>query len=509
MNLPKIVQELPPAPDDVRDWILKEVVKGRYLIYSLPGDYAVCTYCGKYHKISDIDIVPIPKHNEKRICPSCGKEVICKSKGIGRGKLMEMTRVMVLVKRGKSIYVSITEVDIDFKGELPEVKIWLQAVYKFNHKEQLYEKHHPGWCYSGEYWETRKEIKVPQVDGWFGWGSPKREGLYVYDRNFDKLFNGTDLKYADVKQIYNEKNLSAYGLLRYIYLSAKFQSVELLRKSGFWSLVRSKMDMQAGSRSVNWKATDLRKIIGLNMGQIREIRGEDFDMRDLEIYKQCLRAGEPVTASGIEFIKYSWRNTRIKKYTSLSKAANYLAKQKAKYKNAFFRMDDYEDYLDECEKLGYNLKEERTLFPKNFKAEHKRTSDRVRELEDQIDAEAFKRNQKELSGMDGPYRADGFLIRLAESAEELRAEGQSLGHCVGGYAKGVIDGYRAILFIREEDKPDKSFYTLELRKDKTIAQCRGKGNRNMTEDVQAFVNKWHQEVILGKKPKTKKHSKVA
>lgn len=509
MELPKIVQELPPAPADVRDWILKEVVRGRYLIYSLQDDYAVCTYCGKYHKISDAGIIPVPKHNEKRICPNCWKAVICKSKGRGRANLLEMTRVMVLVKRGKSIYVSITEVDIDFRGELPEVKIWLQAVYKFNRKEQLYVKHHPGWCYCGEYWEPRKKINVPPVGGWFGWHYPKREGLFVYDRNFNKLFNGTDLKYADVQEVYREKNLDAYELLQYLYLSAKFQSVELLRKAGFWSLVASKMAMEPGSKAINWKATNLKKILGLNMGQIREIRREEFDMRALEIYKQCLRTGDKVDSSGIELIRVSWRNDMIKKYTSLGKAANYLVKQQAGYKKGCIIMNDYEDYLTECEKLGYNMKDTKILFPKNFKAEHKRASERVRELKDQIDAKEFKKNQLKITGMTEPYIADGFLIRLAESAAELRAEGQALGHCVGGYAQGVIDGYRAILFVREADKPHKPFYTLELWEDKTIVQCRGKANRSMTEEVKAFVEKWHQEVIMNKKSKSKKQKEVA
>lgn len=503
MEVPKIVQELPPAPADVREWILHNVVQSRYMIYSTKEDRAVCSYCGHEFKLGELGTWP--KHNEKGYCPDCGEKVIYKSEGVGRKNLIEMTRTMIFVKKGKSIFATIADIDITFDEERPEVYKWISAVYKFNSKEQLYYYHHPEWCFGPARWEQRKRIKVPGIQN-MGAYPPRRWGLHVYTGNFDKVFKNTDLKYADVEEVCAKYNFSAESLFRYILLSSEYQSIEILRKAGLWSLVKSKICEDPGSRSVNWKAKELRKILGLNMAQIKEIKEADFDLRDLEIYKRQIKAGDPLTPDEIDEIKYNTRVDAIRRNAKVSKALRYIARQKEKYKHrkSTVSMYEYEDYLIECERLGYNMTEKKTLFPKDLANEHKRTSKLIMEQREKIDSEAFARFQFIISGMTEPYISEGLLIRPADNQKELSAEGQSLGHCVAGYGSGVSQGNRAVLFIRKTSQPDKSYYTLELGSKKEIRQCRGKANCDMTDEVKAFVDKWYNEIILGKKPKRKK-----
>ena len=72
--------------------------------------------------------------------------------------------------------------------------------------------------------------------------------------------------------------------------------------------------------------------------------------------------------------------------------------------------------------------------------------------------------------------------------KELRKEGESLRHCVATYAKRVVQKRTLILFVRKSDSPDKPFYTLEWNGD--VVQCRGFSNKDMTDDVMEFVEKF-------------------
>jgi len=297
MSIPRVVKELPPAPKGVREWILKEIAKGRYMIYSKKEDRAICTYCGHVYRITDAVLTPLPARGEKVVCPHCKAEAEYKPKGVGRKCLTEMTRVMIVVARGKSLYVSVSEVDISYEEELPKVYAWLQAVYKFNSKEQVYYKHSPEGCWTTDRWERMRTIKVPGI-GIMGWFAPRREGVHVYSRNLDTVARRTDLKYTDLAGFFFELGgRDADSLLSYINLSAKYKSVELLYKAGFRHLIGQRADGAYTYNTIYWRGSNLRKIFGMPMDHIRKVRdaGPDFDYRALRVYKDYLKAGDPVT----------------------------------------------------------------------------------------------------------------------------------------------------------------------------------------------------------------------
>ena len=153
--------------------------------------------------------------------PHCKSEAEYKPKGVGRKSLTEMTRAMVLVARGKSIYVSITEVNISFEEDMPEVYAWPQAVYKFNSKEQIYYKHSPDGYWCADRWDKMKtKIKIPGVGG-MGYFQPRKRGIHVYPHNLSTVNRRTDLKYADLAGFFQSSGSDADSLMGYINLSAK------------------------------------------------------------------------------------------------------------------------------------------------------------------------------------------------------------------------------------------------------------------------------------------------
>ena len=66
------------------------------------------------------------------------------------------------------------------------------------------------------------------------------------------------------------------------------------------------------------------------------------------------------------------------------------------------------------------------------------------------------------------FAMDGFIIRPAETPEEIRQEGKTLCHCVGGYAERHMAGKTTILFLRREDAPEEPLATIEMSGDRLV-----------------------------------------
>ena len=312
-----------------------------------------------------------------------------------------------------------------------------------------------------------------------------------------------------------KKKLSVYGIPRYCDLHVKHQSIELLRKAGFWNLVEDKIHERNGSAAIRWKNATMATITGLDRDQLRQVRENKFSLHELLIYKNALKSGYHLTKEQVGIVTNCWNLKDLKVYTKIpaARAAIYLSKQTG------MTLGDYIDYLKECTELGYNTEEKKTLFPKDLKASHAKTSklwqaEREKILAEKAAKETAEKLIKFREGLDLIYPRkeafikNGLLIRRAESESELRAEGQSLGHCVGSYGYKTASKISVILFIRRASAPEKSYYTMEFSAKREVLQCRGNGNCNMTDEVKDFIEIWKKEIV-GNLIKQKKRQKAA
>ena len=87
-----------------------------------------------------------------------------------------------------------------------------------------------------------------------------------------------------------------------------------------------------------------------------------------------------------------------------------------------------------------------------------------------------------------------YLVIIAKSPAELKAEGKALHHCVGsmGYEQKFAREETLIFFIRSADAPDVSLVTMEYSlKSKKILQCYAYGNTKPADDITTYINtKW-------------------
>lgn len=91
-------------------------------------------------------------------------------------------------------------------------------------------------------------------------------------------------------------------------------------------------------------------------------------------------------------------------------------------------------------------------------------------------------------------KGKGLLLVVPASAEDIRAEGAALHHCVGTYVDRVARGETNIFFIRKEKEPDKPYFTMEWR-DNDIVQCRGSRNCGMPPEVKAFTEAFKKKML--------------
>lgn len=183
------------------------------------------------------------------------------------------------------------------------------------------------------------------------------------------------------------------------------------------------------------------------------------------------------------------------------KALNYINSQKVKDKRLVANsnmLHYWEDYLRECDTLGYDLNDDSIYYPSDLMKAHERTMKLIKIVEDEKSRKQMEKRLEQISWM--TWQDGGIMIRPAESANELKDEGASLSHCVGGYAERHRMGQTAIFFIRRSEQPDISWFTLELN-EKTfkVKQNRGLKNCDPPQEVKDFVERWLKWLPIAKR----------
>ena len=268
-----------------------------------------------------------------------------------------------------------------------------------------------------------------------------------------------------------------------------------MEKAGFERIVGERANEEK-SRAVNWRAKDLRKILGLKPAEVREFRalGKYANLRELECYKNIRSLGYRVPFQQLDILSYYAYKKQlyeIEKYMDFEKARKYIVTQKSD-------CGIYLDYLNECKKLGLDLEDKKVLFPENLQAAHEETTEKIRIQADSKKKVAFKESTDKIYGRPA-YREEKLLIRAAQSPEELSKESAALHHCVRTYVDRVARGECVILFVRKTASPDEPYFTLELSPKGEIIQCRGDHNCAYPEDVKEFLERWKKWMKTKKK----------
>lgn len=160
---------------------------------------------------------------------------------------------------------------------------------------------------------------------------------------------------------------------------------------------------------------------------------------------------------------------------SMVRFKNYLKKQNGKPKSFANGVNLWVDYIDAAKYLGYDLKNDVFLLPKDLNAAHDKATKTAAVLKQARRSDSLKsKEEKRLRQLTKKYTyTDGnLLIRPPLNAAEIVEEGKRLKHCVGGYADRHVNGTTTILFLRDRSRPGRPLVTLEI-KGGTLVQAHG------------------------------------
>ncbi len=534
-------------PQAFFDWCFETGMSfSRYLVYKEKkrGEAeCYCTYCNKTGVVSRKNVRM--RNNEKGICPFCGSKVTFKAKGVMAAQTRD-ERWFVYVHPtdvGFCMRYFSTARIIHFDKDMGKVRVeeycheLSRAIFDFPvRKEPRYYDYE--W---GVYKQRGSSRWCPGRDKWMACHS------IIYPGNLPEAWAHTPMNYSALEVLASNIPTEALDYEKAIYAYMNFPKLEWLCKMGLNKLASHVIDRKGGRYGgsvshINYKAETIYEILGLtkvNTRVLQQIDGGDYELRLLQVAQKIGLQFKPDQLK--EYYETFECNTDLlqatKRKVSLHKLVKYISKESERYpmgerggrwQYSYMRYREREDprierkkncahdwleYLRWCKELKYDLDNMFIYMPNNFKAVHDRTAKEYQELQDKKAAAEKRRREREAAkrlaqtkkameeifsknnGVDAfSIKGKGLILVVPKDGVEIKAEGEALHHCVGGYVERVAKGETNIFFIRKEESPDKPYFTMEW-KDNRIIQCRGLRNCGMPPEVEAFVKIFEKKML--------------
>jgi DNA-directed RNA polymerase subunit RPC12/RpoP len=484
----KEMESISELPEDFKKWI-EEVAffKSKYIYYEYKANrkkqVGYCTHCKKEVLIEN------QRHSKKGICPKCNSSIVYKA--LGKSKHV--------IDEGNAGIIQ----KIDTGFVLREFSITKNYSYDYKKPKISYFEIKRSFYYENEKFKSYEYAEFRQ-SGKARWCNDEGK-VYVseaalYSSNLD-LLKETKWKYSAIDIMATCEPGYAFNIDSYLRTYVYHPILERLVKLKLYNLAREALRPQGISRSINEKGVKFHEILKLNKSYLSLLQRLNVDEEKLNIIQGSALNNIQLTEEQIIYIAedeicQSWGLIfGLVRYSNINKILKYLESQRNKGITSRYIVSDWRDYLKTCEKLKFNLKNEFILFPKNLKAEHDRVDALVQIKNNKKADIAIKKMYGELSALYA-WEYKEYAIVVPKMAMEIIKEGQNLHHCVGTYLERVQKRQTTILFLREKNDIDKSFYTVEV-KDGKIVQCRGYGNKSYTQDkkIEKVVNKFIREKL--------------
>ena len=483
-ELDRIDEEMslvPRLPRGFDRWSEKEAMP-QYIFYDAGRkvEKGYCTHCEREVPIRE------PRYNRQGTCPHCKHEITYKSRKKA-GNIVDRGHAGILQKTGEGYVYRYFETRIKYENGVKDeggFQKWelIRQTYDREFRERNEFEHARykqtdmiRWCYKNYSVWNEKVVEHPAM---------------LYPKNLKKVMDGGRMRYSAIEIF--ARHAGKFYPENYITEYRRKPCIEQLVKCGFYDIVKALISGR-DIRHLNLKRRSCREILGLNGWYYRMLAGTNPTVEEYRVTHEMQEIGIQPKREDVRFLaNLCERDFAIYiRHTTPHKMLKYL---KENLDGSRERAREYHDYLQMAACLGYNLDSEFILYPRNLQERHQQYVEEKREKDAEIQKMDDESKQEQFAetiasrGWKGYEMEDeGMLIRLPRSVGEIREEGHALHHCVAGYINRMLAGETCILFIRRKDAPEKQYYTIEVREGK-IMQCRGKNNREMTNEVKEFVS---------------------
>lgn len=382
-------------------------------------------------------------------------------------------------------------------------------------------------------WQLKDDSKDATDSTYMDWGSinNKKRGTVVYPELPDLV--GSTGEKTGLEAIVNAEGTEYW--IQYLKLWRRWRGVEVLVKAGFTDLVVDAINSYGDTLAmiqgvVNTNERKPHKMLGITKAELRD-HGKgiwNWSISSWRTYR-AVQQKQPMPLA--EYLRLKeWYHGRILPAADLGdpldKTKRYLEKQSL---NAAY-IDQLADVRRMVRELYNREPTGEEMWPKNLVAFHEDINARMQAIRVAAKAEMYAAGFREVKERFGALEwTDGDLVMLLPMSNgDLIREGEILRHCVGGYGERHIKGSDTIFFVRHRRRPERPFYTLDIRMD-TLApyevQLHGYGNERhgphkehshkIPRKVRSFCDRWKKEVLqpyaeqLREQAKNEKKEKTA
>lgn len=432
------------------------------------------------------------RHNDKACCPYCGERMRLKEIGrLGqRKKLQEWHPVIILTERDGDIYACGYWTRKQYKCGLTEPpEFMLTYAYHFTPgRATIYTSNGYSGSIEGNYDPVHRVITEPFTSGNYYYSTYESYaviGLSEIERSAFRYCGqhitcpGHAVTWG-LETFYVQHDLMKFLAACCIYP----RQIEMLNKTGFAELVD---DFVCGRRKnakiFNWHADSYKDAFGLTRQEMQQWRDSGAPIQAIASYKSLRRAGQPADFAQLAAIYRSYND--VQKFFKAARRAGlqpaelhrYITKQIVDKRTAthWGMLGLLTDYYDMAQRLGWELgSTEAPWTPRDLRAKHDEAAEE-RKLQE------MRRRTAELAAMQAAaeeslarrrekYNAErgGYIIRIADTAEEIKIEGQTLDHCVVDYVERHLADKLTICFIRRAETPQAALYTVEMQGNRLV-----------------------------------------
>lgn len=501
------MKPLPALPRDLRSWVQKSILPA-YFFYDYEKKKAqngCCTSCG--HSVMPEKV----KYHAKGVCPSCGRTFIMKSRK-RRGYLYEQDTCQVIQRVGPELVIRILKVSAHYarNNDAPSLYIRENArIFLKKESEMDFQ------CES--YYLSYTD--VPLLSRWrrgrrpipFGYGYRYNYEAdlcgHLYCRNLSAVLADTPWQYCAIDKFYQHFKCPMTAddyLIGYL----KHPVIELLLKTAFYVLVSKLIYRNYGYPILDESQKRLHRILQVNPEDTSYVCEKEMDLETLSLYQKYCQMNLKDRNNLMDWQMEHQVQRDVEKiipHLTVHQFINYIEEQFSlmhlqKGKSSSVRYGDrqavvhkYRDYLEICQKMNYDLKNSFVLYPKDLQKSH---DDAARHLKLKKNERTRRDFQAVYEGLEGKmdFELDGMKIVYPKTVDDIVREGQTLHHCVGTYGERVAEKECVILFLRKTEKPEKSYYTIEIQGQEVI-QVEGYSHLAPTPEVETFMEEWKQQVL--------------
>ncbi len=429
-------------------------------------------------------------HNEYTTCPYCGRVVRAKNrKLLKRGvKLTEYYGVVFLhvSEDGDTVWAQGYWATRDLMGDPAGPVLYLATrVYRFQPgKAEQWDIYYHGEIHKRKHPKLLEPCVENVVEPYTPIGLSRLENSFLkytmYGEPMPQDRWGC--------RLWEERGVRD-DLIRYLAAASRFpRQVELMRKARLDEALGDLVwAWKKNADVLKWNETDPCKAFGLTKPELKEFLAGEKCMDTLRVLKGVRKLGGKITVAQADKLRGRLPMMAIKNVLNRAKTFNVPVNALLRYLDGFtgprchgqgvtlgFVTGFWVDYIDMADRLGYDLSNPVWQMPKNLEEKHDQLAEVVNAMKMEAAREQMEK-RREKAGKRYNFTMDGWIIRAPMDADEIRAEGAALKHCVGGYAARHIEGKRTILFLRSEAAPDTPYVTIEMN-GSTLVQIHGYDN---------------------------------